>query len=138
LISEYVGGCPGCISEIPGASEFLEDLRERKNCRVAIATGGWEETAKLKLKAAGVDIKDCAFASSSDHYSREGMMRAAESMASNGVTFRSRTYFGDALWDKKACENMDYRFILVVNRFDHKESVKNFSDKDYIIAMLGI
>ena len=56
LISEYIGGCPGCISEIPGASEFLKDLRERKNCRIAIATGGWEETAKLKLKAAGVDI----------------------------------------------------------------------------------
>ena len=138
LISGHIHDNPGCIREIPGAADFLRDLSERENYSVAIATGGWGETAKLKLKAAGVDISGCTFASSSDHYSREGIMTAAESAASGDVQFESRIYFGDAPWDKKACKNLNYRFILVGERFEHKEMIQDYSDKEYIIAMLGV
>lgn len=65
-------------------------------------------------------------------------MRKAESMAYDGTPFHSKIYFGDALWDKKACENINYRFILVGNRFEHAESVRDYTDKDDLIAMLGI
>lgn len=138
LISGYIDSSPECVKEIRGAADFVKDLSERKNCRIAIATGGWEETAKLKLKAAEIDISGCAFASSTDYYSREGIMRAAESKALSGTSFKSRIYFGDALWDKKACENLNYRFILVGDRFEYEESIQDYSDKDDIIAMLGI
>ncbi len=138
LISEHINHNPCSIREITGAASFLSDLSERDNCSVAIATGGWGETAKLKLKAAGIDISGFTFSSSSDHYSREGIMKAAESEASGGVQFESRIYFGDALWDKKACENLDYRFILVGDRFEYRESIQDYSHKDDIIKMLGI
>jgi phosphoglycolate phosphatase-like HAD superfamily hydrolase len=138
LISKYISSNPGCIREIKGAADFIRELTGRNNCRVAIATGGWEEAAKYKLEAAGIDIAGCAFASSSDHFSREGIMRKAESMAYGGVPFESKIYFGDALWDKKACENMNYRFILVGDRFEHKESVQDYSDKEILIEILGI
>lgn len=138
LISEYINVNPGSVQEINGAESFLKDLTERSNCRVAIATGGWEKTARLKLKAAGIDITGCAFASSSDHYSREEIMRKAESMVYDGVPFESKIYFGDALWDKKACENINYRFILVGDRFEHEESIQDYSNKNYMISMLNL
>ncbi len=138
LISDYININPGCIQEIKGAADFLKDLTERDNCRIAIATGGWKETARLKLEAADIDITGYAFASSLDHYSREGIMRKAESIAYDGIPFDSKIYFGDALWDKKACESLNYRFILVGDRFEHEESIQDYSDKDEIIAMLGI
>ena len=138
LISEHIYSNPDCINEIKGAADFIKDLAQRENCRVAIATGGWEDTAKLKLKAAGIDITGCSFASSSDHFSREGIMKAAESMSFNGTQFESRIYFGDAYWDKKACENMDYRFILVGNRIEHEEFVQDYSNKDGLFRMLGL
>ncbi len=138
MITEYISRNPDCIREIRGAAGLIKDLTERKNCRIAIATGGWEETAKIKLQAAGIDINGCSFASSSVHYSREGIMKKAESMASNNVQFKSRIYFGDALWDKKACEKLDYRFILVGDRFEYEDSIQDYSNKDYIISMLGI
>ena len=138
LISDHIKDNPGCIREVKGAASFLKDLLKTKNCRVAIATGGWGETAKLKLVAAGIDITGCAFASSSDHYSREGIMKVAESMAAKNAQFDSRVYFGDALWDKKACENMSYRFILVGNRIEHEASIPDYSDKDDIFEILGM
>ena len=138
LISDHINCNPGCIFEIRGAAEFIKELLKKKECRVAIATGGWGEAAKQKLKAAGIDITDCAFASSSDHYSREGIMRVAESMAAKSDKFVSKVYFGDAPWDKKACENMSYRFILVGNRFEHEISIQDYSNKNHIFSMLNL
>ena len=138
LISGYINVNPGSVQEITGASDFIKELIQREDCRVAIATGGWEETAKLKLKAADIDITGCSFASSSDHYSREGIMGKAESMAYDGIPFDSKIYFGDALWDKKACESLNYRFILIGDRFEHEESIQDYSEKDDLFAMLGL
>lgn len=105
---------------------------------MAIATGGWEETAKLKLQAAGIDIKECALASSSDHNSRVNIMKAAELKASSSIPFTSKTYFGDALWDKDASEFLNYRFILVGSRIDYKYQIENFKDPDAILSILNL
>jgi phosphoglycolate phosphatase-like HAD superfamily hydrolase len=138
LVTEYIGRNLGNICEINGAGRFVQYLRNQENCRVAIATGGWEETAKLKLEAAGIDIAGCAFASSSDCVSRIDIMRTAELRASSGSPFISKTYFGDASWDKKASEALNYRFFLVGNRIKHKNQIKDFKDMASILGMLNL
>ena len=52
---EYVERNPQHIREIPGAKVLLETLRAFPNVSICIATGGWVETAKLKLRAIGID-----------------------------------------------------------------------------------
>lgn len=138
LISEYIRNNPHNVCEVEGAAHFIQYLCKHKKCRVAIATGCWEETAKLKLEAAGIDIKECAFASSSDHNARVDIMKAAELMASSSIPFVSKTYFGDASWDKKASELLNYRFILVGNGFKHTYQIDNFRDIESISALLNL
>jgi phosphoglycolate phosphatase-like HAD superfamily hydrolase len=138
LISEYIATNPESVLEIKGAARFIKYLLNLENVKVAIATGGWEETAKLKLKAANVNVNGCAFASSSDHYNRTEIMKMAESRTSNNVLFESKTYFGDATWDKEASNFLNYRFILVGNRIKHEIQIEDFQDTEGILSILNL
>lgn len=125
------------VKEVLGASAFLQKLRERNDICLAIATGGWEETAKLKLDSAGIDYSGIAFASASDHVSRIGVMKVAESRCLTNE-FASRSYFGDAIWDQKATQLLQFNFIQVGDKINHTQQISDFQPSDHIWAMLGL
>jgi len=81
----------------------------RDSVSLSIATGGWEETALLKLQSAGIDVSGIPIASSNDHYARIEIMKMARVKASACESFPV-TYFGDAAWDQKACRELGYNF----------------------------
>lgn len=138
LISDFITKNSNSVCEIKGASQFIQKLKKRRDISVAIATGGFEETAKLKLKAVGIDTQGCAFASSSDHPSRSEIMKIAESRVDTTSPFKSKTYFGDAEWDEKASRRLNYRFILVGNRISWSERINDYQDVDSIFLMLNL
>ncbi len=114
---------------IPGAISFFETLKNRDDIIISIATGGWKETALLKLQSAGINIENITLASSSDHYSRVQIMKIAEAPAHN-TTLKSKWYFGDADWDKTACSELDYNFILIGSRITHHTQFNDFTEID--------
>lgn len=114
------------VKEIEGAKRFISYLTERKDCRVSFATGGWYETAKLKLDSAGFNAVELFIASSNDHFSRVEIMKKARKMV-DGENRIPVTYFGDALWDVKACQELDFELIIVGNRVKHKRQIVDFS-----------
>lgn len=138
LISDHIAQHQDAIHEIKGASRFLNHLRSLENVSVAIATGGWEETAKLKLQTVNIDYRGLAFASSSDHHVRTEVMRIAEKRASNGIPFQSKTYFGDAIWDKKASAELNYRFVLIGNNVTHNLQINDYQNIDHIVETLNL
>jgi phosphoglycolate phosphatase-like HAD superfamily hydrolase len=101
----------GVFPEVPGAKALLEAIRSSKSCCAAIATGGWRETARLKLESAGFDIGDLPLASSDDSPDRTEIMRLALSKLGND--FESVTYYGDGPWDKEACGALGWQFVAV-------------------------
>lgn len=101
----------GPFKEIPGASELLQSLRESTSHAVAIATGGWRESAEFKLQSARLDYTNFPLATANDHYERTGIMEIALSQL--GHEFESITYYGDGPWDREACAALDWRFIPV-------------------------
>lgn len=123
--------------EVRGAAEFISFLRKQKNVSLSIATGGWAETAQLKLESAGIDVSDISMASSDDHYSRTEIMKLALSKAAVKAD-NSLTYFGDAEWDKKACEELQFNFVLVGNRVKHKQTVKDYSELKFACKFIGL
>ncbi len=125
------------VKEIEGASSFIKLLRQRNDVALAIATGGWEETAKMKLESAGIDYSEIAFASCADHFSRIGIMKIAEARCSD-CAFTSKTYFGDAIWDKKASQDLNFNFILVGNRVNHPKQILDFNHSDKILELIGL
>jgi beta-phosphoglucomutase-like phosphatase (HAD superfamily) len=101
----------GPFSTIHGAIEFFERTRASDRRRVAIATGGWRESARLKLLSAGFDIDGIPLVTSDDAWSRIEIMETA--LARLDGDFESVTYFGDAEWDRQACYSLGWNFVAV-------------------------
>lgn len=125
------------IQQVPGASEFISELRRRENLSLSIATGGWYETALMKLESAEIDISGIPIASSNDHFSRTKIMEIAEEKAIGKIKAPC-TYFGDGEWDKKACEELGYNFVLVGNRTYHNQNILDFKDEKRALTFIGL
>ena len=118
------------LKQIKGAGVFLDRLKVHDNIQLAIATGGWQISAEMKLRAAGIKFEDIPFANSDDHFTRIGIMQKAVEKTQQS-TFNSKTYFGDGVWDKKACEELNYDFIAIGNKVDHAVRYNDFSEIDF-------
>lgn len=108
---------------IPGALAFVEALDAHPDFALAFATGGWPKSALLKCDTIGLDLRKHCFKNSEDHYQRQAIMQLAEAEAKahyGQSSFEERYYFGDGLWDLKACQELLYQFIGV----DHQANAK--------------
>lgn len=125
------------IEEIKGAARFIQRLKEIDNVSLSIATGGWLDSARLKLESADIDISGIPVASSDDHYARVEIMRIAGDMA--GVTQQhSITYFGDAVWDKQSCSELGYNFVLVGDRTSNPQKLDDLTSVHQALDYIGL
>lgn len=111
------------VKPVAGALDFFESLRLTPDISIAFATGGWRETAELKLNSAGFNISDLPLASSNDHHIRTEIMKAAVS----DLNTIKPVYLGDGEWDKRACEELGWPFIAVGSRVSHKAQLTDFT-----------
>ena len=101
----------GAFREIPGARNFLASLKTSPNHYVAVATGGWSESARLKLSSAAFDVSDLRLSASNREHDRTRIMRAA--LERSADEYASVTYYGDGIWDKRACAKLGWNFVPV-------------------------
>lgn len=125
------------LLEIAGANQFLQHLQSLDNVRVSLATGGWYESAIIKLRAAGIDCSDIPFASSNDHFARIEIMKIAAAR-SGAKGSESVIYFGDGAWDKKACEILGYDFVLVGDALRHQPQITDYRDLKSLSSIIGL
>lgn len=125
------------VTAVAGAKEFLTELSGRDDVALVFATGGWLESAKMKLNAADLHFPDIPIASASDHYSRLDIMKLAEVNAGGGK-YKSVTYFGDGPWDLNASADLGYNFVLVGNRIGYHQSIPDFKDIDLALSYIGL
>jgi phosphoglycolate phosphatase-like HAD superfamily hydrolase len=92
---------------VHGAPWILEELCQRGHA-VAIATGAWEEAARLKLESAGVDPVGCLLVGSDGRPAREEVVRTAWDRFG---TPRGAVYVGDAVWDLRAARTLGLGFV---------------------------
>ena len=110
----------GPFREIAGACEMIAALRASPVHAVAMATGGWQESAELKLRTAGVDFDGIPLVTSNDHHERTGIMELALERLGSG--FESVTYYGDGPWDRAACIELGWNFVAVGTSLEGLES----------------
>lgn len=122
----------------PGASGFIRLLRDRHDIQLSIATGGWRESALLKLAAAEIDVGGIPIATSNDHHIRTEIMQLAFGQAKSHKSQEPVVYFGDAEWDKHACAELGFNFVLVGNRTQHHLQISDFQSSAEIFNLLGI
>ena len=124
------------LKEISGAADFLTLLQSMNKVIVSLATGGWGESAILKLASANINCSTIPLTSSNDHPSRAGIMKLAAKKATNSQL--PCTYFGDGTWDKQACAELGYNFVLVGSKFKHKPNIVNFKSTKSALACIGL
>lgn len=98
---------------VTGAPRALERLAE-DGWRVAIATGGWRDTALLKLERAGIPIRDKAVAFADDAPGRSQIIALAVERSrarEGGNEFERVVYVGDAFWDLNAAGRLGFGFV---------------------------
>ena len=134
----YVAQHSGAIREIAGARALIELLSSKDSVVLAIATGGWRETAVLKLRAIGIDSDRIPMATASDATNRSVIMQLAESRSMNSRAALKKTYFGDGDWDQRASAQLNYAFIAIGSRVDHHTAFADLSDHAAILAQLGV
>jgi phosphoglycolate phosphatase-like HAD superfamily hydrolase len=137
LVRERLDVGTPAVREIPGATALLRSLSAQSDVRLAIATGGWAETALMKLAAIGVSVDGVGFASSSDAPERTSIMRIAERRALRGAEPLKRTYLGDGPWDQRASAELGYRFIAIGRALAHEPRFDDYTDAAAVLACLA-
>ena len=84
-----------------------------KGWQIAVATGGWGPSARLKLSVAELAIDDAVFACADDGRSRADIVRLARDRAEAfyGRRFDRVVSIGDGVWDVQTAIELDMPFV---------------------------
>ena len=111
LLGVELQAAPDRFRPIAGAGQILQALTGA-GWHVAVATGGWEASARLKLAAIGIEHTGLVLASSSDAETRVEIMEIALRRASrHGGPFQRVVSIGDGLWDVRAAAALGWPFV---------------------------
>jgi len=100
------------FAAVTGAPLLLSRLADSGEHRVALATGAWRDSARLKMASAGLCYDDYPAASSDDSFDRESIIRLSIRRATERYgECSTAVYVGDGVWDARACRNVGIPFI---------------------------
>ncbi len=124
------------INQIRGAGEILERLDAHPEWGVAVASGGWRESALFKLRQAKLYLDGTPIVTSSEENIRERIVALSIEKAKvhYGVSdFEKIVSVGDAAWDVKAAEHLNLAFVGIGNAdrfkaFPGCKYAENFED----------
>jgi len=113
LIEQALRSMPQSCEPIAGAAEFLKHVQRSKAWVAGLATGGWGESARAKLRRAGIDFQGIPFASADDAEARIDIMKSCleRAEAGCGSDLTGVVYVGDGAWDAKAAKELGWPFI---------------------------
>lgn len=148
-LRERSRGAPQMFQPVPGAAGLLAHLREG-GWAVGIASGAWEESARIKLDAAGLDVAGLPGTFSHARADGEPARReeiVAATIARLGGLSQARpaaaraVYIGDGLWDARAARALNIGFVGIRIRGDMERMrsegvqriVRNYHDLPAII-----
>jgi len=132
------------FAAVTGAPLLLSRLADSEEYRVALATGAWLDSARLKMGSAGLCYDDYPAASSDDAFDRESIIRLSMQRAAEryGESFACTVYVGDGVWDARACRNVGIPFVGIgigirATRLSAEGAVcvfPDFSDTDLFLS----
>lgn len=137
LLREACSADPSSCVEVAGAAALLQRLGRRAQVQVAIATGAWEESARLKLDFAGIEAEQLPLASADDSPERKHILEVAIARASgNGARHvRGVTYVGDGPWDVMAAKQAALRFVGVAGGSAERSALERAGAHDILFDL---
>ena len=101
------------FAPVAGVDKLLSRLAQGGSHPVSLATGGWRDSARLKMASAGMCFDDHPAASADDALDRESIMRLSRQRAAEryGGSLACTVYVGDGVWDARPSRNIGIPFI---------------------------
>ena len=133
------------FAPVTGAPVLLSRLAASPEHRVAFATGAWRDSARLKMRSAGLCYDDYPAASSDDALDRESIIRLSMRRAAERYgRVESTVYVGDGVWDARVCRNLGIPFVGIAAdgraaRLSAEGAIcvfPDFSDTDLFLSSL--
>ena len=92
------------FAPVAGANRLLSRLAQAGSHRVSLATGGWSNSARLKMAGAGMCFDAHPAATADDALDRESIMTLSRQRAAEryGESFACTVYVGDGVWDARS------------------------------------
>src|SRR5262245_39575706 len=144
LLASAQSACP--FQPVNGARQLLAALADHREYRVALASGCWSESARMKMASAGMNYDAYPSASADDAAARPPIIQLAEQRAASRYgAFENSVYVGDGVWDARACRALGIPFIGV-GRGGQAEKLlaagavhvfPDFADGDGFVQILG-
>jgi phosphoglycolate phosphatase-like HAD superfamily hydrolase len=147
LLNQAVSNSPGAFAAVPGAQNFIDYLL-CSGYALSLASGGWQHSALMKLKIAGLNVAGLPAAFADDAHSRRDIMKCSYLRACEayGVTgFDAVIYVGDGSWDALASRSLGYTFIGIgsgsrasrLSELGAVDVLTDYSDIEWAKAALG-
>lgn len=118
LLDERISADPASCRPIPGAPELLAHLHEHHPGRIGLASGAWPESARTKLRLAGLNVADLPATFSHATTTGESVPRhhliqntLNQLTSTSGLSPTDTIYIGDGLWDIRAARTLGIGFI---------------------------
>lgn len=105
--------------EVPYPRATIERLLADPRFVVAIATGGWRDSALFKLHYLDFPVEAIPVVGADHKYTREAILEEAVGLVRQTMPDISRiVYIGDALWDVRTTRQLDMSFVGIRVRGD--------------------
>ncbi len=113
---------PHKFKEIPAARDTVHRLLADEKVVVAIATGGWERPARVKLNHVGITTGEMLMSFGDRKPTREDIIEEViEKAKKKHGDFEKVVYVGDAVWDVHATKNLKMDFVGIGFKDDGKK-----------------
>lgn len=147
-LNEFASKDETLFKEVSGAKAMLEKLSQEKSWSIALATGCYYNSAKLKLEKAKIEAKDFPIGTADDGVSREDILQMAVKKSLEKYRlekFEKIVSIGDGVWDVRTAKNLSLNFIgiasgkraEVLREEGANYIIKNFADYENFFAYLN-
>ncbi|MGH9769605.1 MAG: HAD family hydrolase, partial [Blastocatellia bacterium] len=116
LLEEHHRVDQSYFAEIPGAARTFNRLVQDRDWAKAIATGCWQPSAEMKLRAASINYEGVPGGFAEDGVARESIVGAA--ISRSRVSYRRENFdrmvsVGDGVWDVRTAARLGLAFVGV-------------------------
>lgn len=101
-LKEFASKDQTLFTEVSGAKKMLKKLSQEKSWTIALATGCYYDSAKLKLEKAKIKVKNFPIGTADDAVSREEILQTAIKKSLKKYeqkNFEKIVSIGDGIWD---------------------------------------
>ncbi len=147
LLAEHHRLDQSYFAEIPGAAETFNRHVPRRDWAKALATGCWQPSAEMKLRAASIEYQGVPGGFAEDGVAREAIVTAAIRRSSRHYQrdkFDRIVSVGDGVWDVRTAARLGLAFVGVgsgaraelLRAAGAKHVIPDFEDTDRFFACL--